>query len=115
MRDWISDLLIFSAGIAGGILIVTVKPFLLDAKKKRTEMAAARARILANIKEKHEKEILHQAFQTAEAIRGELDRSALLLRKTLLTVVDSTSEQRNDDPKSLLPLPEVPVPNRSNS
>jgi hypothetical protein len=115
MRDWISDLLIFSAGIAGGILIVTVKPFLLDAKKRRSQMAAARARILADIKEKHEEEILHEAFQTAEAIRGELDRSAQLLRKTLLTVVDAAGEERKDHPNPVVPLSEVAASNRSNS
>ena len=38
MRDWISDLLIFSAGIAGGILISYVKPYLQSARIKRTEM-----------------------------------------------------------------------------
>ena len=57
MRDWISDLLIFSAGITGGILISKLEPYFRAAKKPRTKMIAARARILADIKEKHDEEI----------------------------------------------------------
>jgi hypothetical protein len=88
MRDWISDLLLFFAGITGGILIASIKPYLLAAKKKRTELVMARARIMAGIKEKHEEEILDEAFRTTEAIRGELNKSLQTLRKTLTTVLD---------------------------
>ena len=87
MEDWISDLLIFCAGIAGGVLITSVKPFFSAAKIRRTQMVAARARMLADLKEKHDEEILDQAFRTAEAIRGELDHSLDTLRKTLNTVL----------------------------
>jgi len=87
MEDWISDLLIFCAGITGGILITTIKPLLSAAKMRRTQMVAARARMLADIKEKHDEEILDQAFRTAEAIRGELDQSLDTLRKTLKAVL----------------------------
>ena len=41
MRDWISDLLIFSAGIAGGILIAHLKPYLQSAGIKRIEFDAS--------------------------------------------------------------------------
>ena len=41
MRDWISDLLIFSAGITGGILIAHLKPYLQSTGIKRTEIASA--------------------------------------------------------------------------
>ena len=91
MEDWISDLLIFCAGIAGGILITTIKPFLSAAKMRRTQMVAARARMLADIKEKHDEEILDQALRTAEAIRGELDQSLNTLRKTLNAVLPLNS------------------------
>jgi hypothetical protein len=41
---------------------------------------------------------LHEAFRTAEDIRGELDKSLQTLRKTLTTVLDpicARSEQPN--------------------
>lgn len=114
MRDWISDLLIFSAGIAGGILISKLEPYFRAAKKQRTEIVATRARILADIKEKHDEEILHEAFRTTEAIRSELDKSAQLLRKTLLTVKEPAAVPNNGD-QPLLQLSRIVEPNRSNS
>src|SRR6266508_2233235 len=84
MRDWISDLLIFSAGITGGVLVTMIKPILSAAKRRRTELVAARTRILADMKEQHDKEILHDAFRATEAIRGEIN-----------TVTDSPTMLRN--------------------
>ncbi|MBM4297685.1 MAG: hypothetical protein FJ143_08095, partial [Deltaproteobacteria bacterium] len=75
MDDWVSDLLIFLAGIAGGILIASIKPYLTAAKNRRTRLVAARARMLADLKEKHEEEILDEALRTTAAIKGELDKS----------------------------------------
>lgn len=88
MRDWISDLIVFSAGIAGGILITQIKPYFHKARAKRTAMVAARARILADMKDRHNEEILSEAFRTADAIRGELAKSLQTLRKTLAAAVD---------------------------
>jgi hypothetical protein len=115
MRDWISDLLLFSAGIAGGILICKVEPYFRAAKKQRSAMVAARTRILAGIKEKHEEEILDEAFRTTEAIRTELNRSAQLLRKTLLTVKEPAQDQNNSEHQPLVQLSQIVEPNRSNS
>ena len=88
MRDWISDLIIFSAGIAGGILITQLKPYLNKARANRTAMVAARTRILADMKDRHNEEILSEAFRTADAIRGELAKSLQTLRKTLAAAID---------------------------
>jgi hypothetical protein len=115
MRDWISDLLLFSAGVTGGLLISSLWPYFRAVKKQRTEMVAARARILADIKEKHEEEILHEAFRTTEAIRSELNKSAQMLRKTLLTVLEPAADQRSDERTPPVQLSEVVEPNRSNS
>jgi hypothetical protein len=115
MRDWISDLLIFSAGITGGILISKLEPYFRAAKKPRTKIIAARARILADIKQKHDEEILHEAFRTTEAIRKELNKSAQLLRKTLLTVKAPASDSNNGEHQPFVPLSGVVEPNRSNS
>jgi hypothetical protein len=95
MNDWISDLLLFSAGVAGGMLIMILIPSLSAAKKRRTELVAARAKMLAGIKQKHEEEILDEAFRTTEEIRGELDTSLKTLRKMLNAVFDPTPGRRN--------------------
>jgi hypothetical protein len=115
MRKYISDLLIFSAGIAGGILISKVEPYLRTAKNQRTQIVATRARILADIKEKHNEEILHEAFRTTEAIRSELNKSVQLLRKTLLTVKEPAADPNSGEPQPLLQLSRIVEPNRSNS
>jgi hypothetical protein len=96
MDDWISDLLIFSAGVTGGILISIIVSFLRTNQRQRTDLVETRTRILADIKEQHEQEILHAAVRTAEDIRGELHKSALTLQKALLAARDP------------VPMPEEP-------
>jgi hypothetical protein len=96
MDDWISDLLIFSAGVAAGILITSIKPLIVAGKKQRTELVLARTRMLAGIKEKHEEEILDEAFRTTQAIRSELDQSLATLRKTLNAVVTPASRAESE-------------------
>jgi len=97
MRDWISDLLIFSAGIAGGILVTTIRPIVSAAKQRRAEM-------LVRMKEKHDEEILHKAFETTEAIQSELSRSLQTLRNTLMTVVDPIDEPSDKPHGRIAPL-----------
>jgi hypothetical protein len=115
MRDWISDLLLFFAGVTGGILILTIQPYIRAAKKKRTEMVDARTRILAGIKERHDEEILHEAFRTTEAIRGELNKSLQTLRTTLMIVRDPAPKQTTAQPNSTTDLTEPVEPNESPS
>lgn len=90
MTSWISDLLLFAAGVAGGLLVAEIKLYLTTAKRQRTQLVAARTRILAGIKEKHEEEILDEAFRTTEAIKGELDKSLQTLRRALNAVMIPT-------------------------
>lgn len=111
MENGISDLLIFCAGIAAGVLITTAQPMLSVAKRKRTAMAAARARMLAEMKEQHEEEILDEAFRAAEEIRGELDKSMETLRKTLDTVLPAASQPANYRGKPVIQLSEPVKPN----
>jgi len=92
MDNWIPDLVIFVAGIAVGMLVALILPGRATTKKQTSELYAARTRILADIKEKHNEEILDQAFRTTEAIRGELDKSVTTLRKTLDAVLPSGSD-----------------------
>jgi len=111
MEDWISDLLIFCAGIAGGVLIASIKPYLTAAKSRRTQLVAARARMLADLKEKHDEEILEQAFRTTEAIKGELDKSLDTLRKTLNSVLPLNGEPETQQGKPVIRLSEPAKPN----
>lgn len=110
MRDWISDLLLFGAGISAGILIMMLIPMLSAAKKRRTELVAARSKILAGIKQKHEEEILDEAFRTTEAIRGELDKSLTTLRKMLNAVFDPPAARKNG--QRIIELTETKEPER---
>ena len=111
MHDWISDLLLFSSGIAGGVLIMILVPSLSAAKKRRTALGLARARMLAGIKQQHDEEILDEAFRTTEAIRGELDKSLSTLRKTLNTVLEPAGGPHNGQPSPH--LSESPKPDRT--
>lgn len=83
MDFWLSYLAVFAVGFTAGVLLNTFRPGLTNAKSKRTEQVAARSRILAGIKEKHDEEILDAAFRTTEAIKGELDKSLQTLQRTL--------------------------------
>lgn len=98
MHDWISDLLLFSSGVAGGILITILIPSLSAAQKRRAHLARARRRMLTGIKQHHDEEILEEAFRTTEAIRGELDKSLKTLRKTLDTVLEPAGDPDNPSP-----------------
>ncbi|MBM2806421.1 MAG: hypothetical protein HW419_4314 [Deltaproteobacteria bacterium] len=111
MENWIPDLIIFAAGTAVGMLIALVVPGLTNNKKQTTELVAARTRMLADIKEKHNEEILDQAFRTTEAIRGELDKSLTTLRKTLDAVTPSEPDQPSSQGRPAIQLSQPPKPN----
>ncbi len=111
MDDWVSDLLIFCAGVAGGILLTSIKPYLSAAKNRRTQLVAARSRMLAVLKEKHEEEILDQAFRTTEAIKGELDKSLDTLRKTLDTMMPLNDAREIQQGGAVIHLSEPIKPN----
>ena len=110
MRDWISDLLIFSAGITGGILIAHLKPYLQSIGIKRIE---TRARILADLKERRDEEILQEAFRTTEAIRGELAKSLQTLRNTVTTALDPITEPHDDESDPTIQHSDPIEPHRS--
>ena len=111
MENWIPDLIIFAAGTAVGMLIALVVPGLTNNKKHTTELVAARTRMLADIKEKHNEEILDQAFRTTDAIRGELDKSLTTLRKTLDAVLPSGPDQPSGQEKPTIQLSQPLKPN----
>ena len=92
MGDWISDLLIFSAGIAGGILIAHLIPYLRGSKRRAQSCRRRERAFSPTSKSNTIEEILQEAFRTTEAIRGELDKSLQTLRKTVTTVLDPVTE-----------------------
>lgn len=86
MDFWLSYLAVFTVGFTAGVLLNALRPGLMSGKTKRTEQVAARSRILAGIKEKHDEEILDEAFRATAAIKGELDKSLQTLKLTLSTL-----------------------------
>jgi hypothetical protein len=105
MKNWIPHLLIFLAGVAGGVVATSLGPYLSVAKKRRTELMAARTRILTGIKEKHGEEILEEAFRTTEAIRGDLNNSLQMLRKMMHTVIGPVGDgDTSSQPKPIVQL-----------
>lgn len=104
MENDLSGYFTFAAGVAVGIVLMSLKPLFNAAQKRRTEMVAARSRILAGIKEKHDEEILNEAFRTAEAIKGELDKSLQTLKRTLHAVMPAEAGKPGPTAKPVIDL-----------
>jgi len=75
MRNLVAWFLAFTAGVTVGALGAWLLPRFNHGRKRRSEMLHARERILAGIREQHDQDIRREIFQTAEALRGELNRS----------------------------------------
>lgn len=92
--------------MAVGALITFLLPRLNSAKKRRTELINARQRILVGIKEKHEQDLRREIFQTAEALRGELNRSLRRLLNSTQRLLGQVHEDSNGkkDPRETNPL-----------
>ena len=103
METWLSYLVVFALGVEVGALAITLKSRLSATKTQRTEQVAARGRILAGIKEKHDEEILDQAFRTTEAIKRELDKSLQTLQRTL-NAIGITNPAPVAQPKPIVQL-----------
>lgn len=102
MGDWISDALIFSAGVAGGVLISEIIGIIRGNKRHRTELVTMRTRVLSELKEHHDREILHAAFRTTEDIKSELNKSLQTLCKTVTTVLDPVHDQPKEPPERVV-------------
>lgn len=111
METWLSYLVVFALGVEVGALLITLNSRLTAAKTQRTEQVAARSRILAGMKEKHDEEILDQAFRTTEAIKGELDKSLQTLQRTL-NAIGVTNPAPVAQPKPIIQL-SSPVESKS--
>ena len=108
MGDWISDVLIFSAGVTGGILICQITSIFRGNRRRRTEIVAMRSRVLSDLKDHHDREILHAAFRTTEDIKSELNKSLQTLCKTVTTVLDPVHDQPKEQSGKLTRHSEPP-------
>ena len=93
MGDWFSDVLIFSAGVAGGVLISEILAIFRDNKRRRTQVVTMRSRVISELKERHDREILNAAFRTTEDIKSELSKSLQTLCKNVTTVLHPVTVQ----------------------
>jgi hypothetical protein len=94
MQHWLSEALIFLAGLASGIVLAGVWLRILAANKRRRDVSGVRRRILAGIKESHDQEILDEAFRATEALRSELFRSLYRLRASMTVLLGTDEEPR---------------------
>jgi hypothetical protein len=99
MQNWLSEALIFVAGLASGILLTAIW-LRVSAARRGRDLKSARQRILAGVKETHDKEILDEAFRATEALRSELFKSLLRLRASVNVVLGSDEEQKPAEPVS---------------
>jgi len=65
-----------------------------------------RARVLSDLKEHHDREILHAAFRTTEDIKSELNKSLQTLCKTVTTVLDPVNDQPQKETERVVHRPE---------
>ena len=99
MQTWFSDVLIFIAGLASGVLVAAIWQRISPARRSR-DLSSARRRILTGVKETHDKEILDEAFRATEALRSELFKSLYRLRASMNVLAGPDDEQKPADPVS---------------
>lgn len=75
MSNPVGWFLAFAAGIAVGAVGACLLQRLSHGRRRRSETLHAREQILAGIREQHDQDIRREIFQTAEALRAELNRS----------------------------------------
>lgn len=96
---WVS---IFIMGMAAGTIVTALLGHFAMEKSRRTELVLARSRILAGVKEQHEREILDEIFNAAKAIDVEINSS---LRRLLDRVEKLLVQLREDRGSASPPAP----------
>lgn len=107
MQPWLSVALIFLAGIGSGILIATIWIRFSAAKKRRHDLTTVRRRILAGIRERHEEEILHEAFRATDDLRTELFKNLHRLRASMNVMKGPVPQQWDEQEKTVSGGPET--------
>ena len=99
MQNWLSEVFIFVTGLASGVLLAVIW-LRFSAARRGRDVSAARRRILAGVKETHDKEILDEAFRATEALRSELFKSLYRLRASMNVVLQEDEELTPVNPAS---------------
>ena len=94
MENTLIGVAVFCAGIWVGVILSSISSRRLDPGKHRTELTNARERILAGLKQNHEKEIMREIFRATDALNGELDHSLRLLTKSMEKLLVEVREKR---------------------
>jgi len=94
MENVLIGVAIFCAGILVGAVLSSISSRRLDPGKHRTELTNARERILAGLKQNHEKEIMREIFRATDALNGELDHSLRLMTKSMEKLLVEVREER---------------------
>src|SRR4030065_1932867 len=94
MENVLIGVAVFCAGILVGAVLSSISSRRLDPGKHRTELTNARERILAGLKQNHEKEIMREIFRATDALNGELDHSLRLLTKSMEKLLVEVREKR---------------------
>ena len=87
---------VFCVGVLVGVVIASLSAGHLLPKKQHVELAKARQRILAGIKESHDREILREIFRATDALNGEVDRSLRVLKRSVEQLLTEVQENGKD-------------------
>ncbi len=94
MENTLIGLAVFCAGIGVGGILSSILSRRHVPRKPKTELISARQRILAGLKQNHEKEIMREIFRATDALNGELDRSLRLMTKSMEKLLVEVREER---------------------
>ena len=94
MENVLIEVAVFCAGILVGAVLSSISSRRLDPGKHRTELTNARERILAGLKQNHEKEIMREIFRATDALNGELDHSLRLMTRSMEKLLVEVREER---------------------
>jgi hypothetical protein len=100
MEIWLSEALVFLAGLISGIVVAALWLRVSAANKRRRDLTGVRRRVLAGIKKSHDQEILDEALRATEALRSELFKSLYRLRDSMNLVLGVDEEAKAGSPVS---------------
>ncbi|HZD39309.1 MAG TPA: hypothetical protein VE131_01220 [Terriglobales bacterium] len=90
---------VFLAGSAAGYLVAILLENSRISKRHRTEKVIVRGRVLAAIKEQHEREVLQQIFQIVDAIHTDTENALGRLVNRIQDLLLSYQERSGDGGK----------------
>ena len=94
MENTLIGLAVFCAGILVGVILSSISSRRHLPMKHKAELISARERILAGLKQNHEKEIMREIFRATDALNGELDHSLRLMTRSMEKLLVEVREER---------------------